>query len=95
MKHYMILTKVGHILTRKNGKYQKATSIFRNTNEEIEQEVVGVIRKLKREIPSDENSTITHINIAFGGHIEFQKIDGSEPFLLDITQQAISLNQLP
>lgn len=72
--------KVGHILTRKNGKYQKATSIFRNTNEEIEQEVVGVIRKLKREIPSDENSTITHINIAFGGHIEFQKADGSATF---------------
>jgi len=72
--------KVGNVLTRKNNKYQKATSVFRTESEEIEQEVVGIIRKIKREIPSDINSTITHINVAFGGHIEFQNSDGTPAF---------------
>ena len=72
--------KIGNVLTRKDGKYKKATSIFKNENEEIEEEVVGVIRKIKRETPSDSRSTITHINVAFGGHIEFQNSNGSSAY---------------
>lgn len=87
--------KVGNVLTRSNNKYQKATSVYRNENEEIEQEVVGIIRKIKREVPTDQNSTITHINVAFGGHIEFQNSDGTPTFPVSYSSSTNLVEPIP
>ncbi len=86
--------KVGYILTRNGNKYRRASSIYKSeeTDAIIDQslmEVVGVIRKIKRQDPSDDSSEITHINIAFGGHVQFEAPDGSpvQPVTQDVMSQ--------
>jgi hypothetical protein len=72
---------VGNVLTRNGTKYRKASSVYKSDElnavvDDTLMEVVGVIRKIKREDPSDANSKIEYINIAFGGHVQFEGPDG-------------------